>query len=177
MPSDLVGACCFYYHVLHTHTHTHVHILCCGSVVIIHVIWPAKPAGVGLNLAQIAKDFLLTRSDYCPPWARVLGCVCERSQSCPQIHLYELWAPSARMMADNNFVVFELFFMDRPSKCVCVCVSHSQWSWGSRIGLVITSHYPLEESLQLTISQCMGKAVTFHTPHIPSFCSRRTITV
>ena len=59
---------------------------------------------------------------------------------------------------------------------VGVYVCHSPWSWGSRAGLVIASHYTLGESLQLVIAQSMGKAVTFHTPHTPSSCSRRTVT-
>ena len=65
-----------------------------------------------------------------------------------------------------------------PLTCVCVCVCvrergrvwveviHSPWSWGSCAGLVIASFYPPGESLQFIIAWSMGKAVTFHTPHM-----------
>ena len=54
----------------------------------------ARPAGVGLNLAQIAKDFSLTGSGYCPPWARGWVCVmCEMVSALP-IHP-SLWALSS----------------------------------------------------------------------------------
>ena len=59
---------------------------------------------------------------------------------------------------------------------VYVRVCNSPVSWGSHAGLVIVSHYPPGESLQLIIARSIGKAVTFHTPHIPSSCSRMTVT-
>ena len=45
---------------------------------------------------------------------------------------------------------------------MCVCFIHALDSWSP-------------ESLQLIIGWSMGKAVIFHTPHIPSSCSRRTV--
>ena len=49
-----------------THTHTHSS-RSRGSVVIVSACHPVKPAGVGSNLNQIAKDFSLTGSGYCSP--------------------------------------------------------------------------------------------------------------
>ena len=57
----------------------------------------------------------------------------------------------------------------------CVRAWNSPWSCGSRAGLVLASHYPPGEGLHLIITLTMGKVVTFHAPHTPSSCSRRTV--
>ena len=60
---------------IHTHTHTH------RSHGPVEWLLPFTWQGVGLNPAQVAKDFSLPKSSYCPLWARGCGwCVmCEVS--------------------------------------------------------------------------------------------------
>ena len=59
---------------------------------------------------------------------------------------------------------------------MCICMCHSLWFWGWRARLGITSPYPPGDGVELIIARSMGKTVTFHTPHTPSSCSRRTVT-